>query len=407
MKILVISQYFWPETFIINELVQTIATQGHYIEVLTGKPNYPEGSVFEGYSASGYSTELYNQIPVHRAPLFPRGKGAKKLLLNYCSFILNGLFYFPRFVKKKQFDVIFVFAPSPITSAIPAIFLKWRLRTHLALWVQDLWPESVKATGFIQNKFLLWLIGYMVRGIYAASDTLLVQSKIFATLMEKYTSTEKIVYFPNSFLEPKVNTEIEPVLPSSLLKELEENSCFVFAGNLGTAQALDTILQAAEKIIHIPQCKILLIGNGSRSNWLKQQIAERKINNVMLAGRFPSDIMPAIFSRAVGLLVTLKKEEIFSYTIPSKIQAYLAAGRPIIAALDGEGARIINEAQAGLVSPSEDAAALAKNIEELYYMPVSKRENLGKAGQEYFLEHFEMKKQSLRLIEILKERARS
>ncbi|KTD58310.1 glycosyltransferase, group 1 family [Legionella sainthelensi] len=400
MKILVVSQYFWPETFIINELVQCLAAQGHQIEVVTGKPNYPEGNIFEGYNASGQSTELFHDIPIHRAPLSPRGKGGKKLMLNYLSFIVNGLYHFPRFIRGKEFDVVFVFVPSPITSVIPAIYLKWRLKAHLAVWVQDLWPESVQATGFIQNSFLLKIIGYVVKGIYAASDTLLVQSKTFPTLMKKYTSLEKVVYYPNSFLEPEASITHQD-LPPYLLSELESYTCFVFAGNLGTAQALETIINAAEKISHLTQCKILLIGSGSMSDWLFLQITQRKIKNVLIPGRFPAAAMPIIFSKAAALLVSLKKDELFSYTIPSKIQAYLAAGRPILAALDGEGARIVTEAQAGLVSPAEDADALAKNMEKLYHMPVSEREKLGGAARDFFLEHFEMTTQSRRLIEIL------
>nr|WP_276559052.1 glycosyltransferase family 4 protein [Fluoribacter dumoffii] len=189
-----------------------------------------------------------------------------------------------------------------------------------------------------------------------------------------------------------------------MTRELKENRCFVFAGNLGTAQALDTLMQAAEKLQHLPECKIILIGSGSQTDFLKKHIAEKNLKNVLLPGRFPPSLMPEIFSLATGLLVTLKDEEIFSYTIPSKIQAYLAAGRPILAALNGEGARIVLEAGAGLVSPAEDSAALAKNMEQLYHMTPSEREKLGKAGRSYFLEHFEMKKQSQRLIEILSSR---
>ncbi|USQ13524.1 glycosyltransferase family 4 protein [Legionella lytica] len=408
MKILVVSQYFWPETFIINDLVQCLAAQGHQIEVVTGKPNYPEGTIFEGYSASGCTTELFSGIPVHRAPLLPRGKGGKKLLLNYLSFILSGLIYFPRFVRKKKFDAIFVFVPSPITSVIPAIYLKWRLRAHLAVWVQDLWPESVQATGFIQNKHLLSLIGYMVKKIYAASDTLLVQSKKFPAVMKKYTPLEKVLYYPNLFLEsPKTESVSANDIPADLLSELESNTCVVFAGNLGTAQALETILNAAEEIAHLPQCKIILIGNGSMYDWLHQQIAQREITNISLPGRFPATLMPVIYARATALLVTLKKDEIFSYTIPSKVQAYLAAGRPILAALDGEGAVVVENAQAGLVSSAEDASALAKNIEKLYHMSAAEREKLGIAGRAYFLEHFEMTKQSHRLIEILNNKIKS
>jgi glycosyltransferase involved in cell wall biosynthesis len=404
VKFLVVSQYFWPETFIINDLVQCLAASGHSVEVVTGKPNYPEGKIFKGYSAFGCHSERLEAIPVHRAPIWPRGKGSKKLLLNYLSFIMSGLFYFPRLLKGKQFDVIFVYAPSPITSVLPAMYLKWRFQTHLAVWVQDLWPESVKATGFIQNDVLLKAIGRLVKWIYSVSDTLLVQSQAFTQFMKKYVSEEKIVYYPNSFLETVPQAADAAAIPPVLRAELDNSRCFIFAGNLGTAQALATLVQAAEQLKHLPECKIIIIGSGSMSDWLKQQIKEKDLDNALIPGRLPSSLMPAVFLRATGLLVTLKREDIFSLTIPSKIQAYLAAGRPILAAIDGEGGRIIETAGAGLVSPAEDASALAKNIERLYHMPALEREGLGRAGRAYFLENFEMKKQSEYLIEILKNR---
>nr|HAT8714107.1 glycosyltransferase [Legionella jordanis] len=403
MNILVVSQYFWPETFIINELTQCLVANGHTVEVLTGKPNYPDGKIFEGYSATGCSRDSYcNNIVVHRVPLRPRGRGGKQLIRNYFSFILNGLFHFNRLVKNKEFDFILVYVPSPITSVIPAIYLKWKLKTHLAVWVQDLWPESVKATGFINHPAILKVIGKLVKKIYQFSDTLLVQSQAFIEPMMRYTCQNKIIYYPNSYLELKAQENEQ--IPDALLEVLENETCFVFAGNLGTAQSLETVIEAAKKLKSLPHCKIILIGSGSMSRWLEEQIQKEKLHNVLLPGRFEASLMPSVFARAAGLLVTLKREEIFSYTIPSKVQAYLAAGRPIIAALDGEGARIIEEAGAGLVSPAEDADALAKNIEQLYHMPSLERGALGKAGRAYFLEHFEMTKQSQRLVEILKDR---
>ncbi|CEK10238.1 glycosyltransferase family 4 protein [Legionella hackeliae] len=408
MKILLVSQYFWPESFLINDLVKCLVADGHVVEVLTGKPNYPDGQVFKGYSASSRMTEQFNeQITVHRVPIFPRKKGgAKNLILNYFSFIVSGLFYFPRFAKGKQFDAILVFAPSPITSSIPAIYLKKRLRTHLAIWVQDLWPESLSATGFIRNQKMLNHVGKVVRWIYKASDTLLVQSKAFYQPVEKYADKEKIIYYPNSYLEaPETSLETEQI-PRDLLSMLEQNFCLVFAGNLGTAQALSVIVNAAQQLKHLENLKIVLVGSGSMMPWLKEQKNSQKLDNLILAGRFPSTCMPHIFSRAAGLLVTLKQEEIFTFTVPSKIQAYLAAGRPIIAALDGEGAHVIHDAGAGFATPAEDEKALAISMEQLYHMDPADRNKLGQSGRAYFMKHFEMKKQSQRLIEILEDRVK-
>lgn len=406
MRILLVSQYFYPESFIINNLVQCLTAQGHTIEVLTGKPNYPDGDLFPGYQATGCVTENFSdQVCVHRVPISPRGKGgARRLLLNYISFVLSGLFYFYRSVKGKKFDVIFVFIPSPITAVIPAIYLKKRLKAHLAVWVQDLWPESLSATGFVKNKYVLGLVGRLVRWIYACSDTLLIPSKAFCQPMLNYTFEQKMVYYPNLCIDP-LSVPIEKNnIPSSLLFELKNHFCLVFAGNLGSAQAVETLIEAAGMLEHLTDFKLVLVGSGSMSGWLEQQVIEKKLNNVVIAGRYPESMMPAIFTLAKGLLVTLKRKDIFAYTIPSKIQAYLAAGRPVIAAIDGEAARVVQDAGAGLVSPAEDAQALANNIERLYGMPSLQREKLGASGREYFLKYFEMSHQSQRLVDIFKER---
>jgi glycosyltransferase involved in cell wall biosynthesis len=406
LRIALVSQYFWPESFIINEIVKSLVAHGHVVEVLTGKPNYPDGKVYEGYTADGYIDEFFEgEIMVHRAPLRPRGSGgAKNLLLNYFSFVLNGLLFFRRAIKGRSFDVIFVFAPSPIISVVPAIYLKWRLKAHLAVWVQDLWPESLSATGFIRNRLALRIIGWLVRGIYACTDTLLVQSKAFITPVARYARRDKIVYYPNSYQDSSLQPATCTQVPAELLAQLEHNFCLVFAGNLGTAQSVETLVQAAENLKYLPDCKLVLVGSGSMLGWLEEQTAQKGLDNLILAGRFPAEEMPQFFSRAAGLLVTLKREEIFAYTIPSKIQAYLAAGRPIIAALDGEGARVVEEAGAGLTCPAQDAAGLARCIEQLYQMSPAERDKLGQAGRGYYLEHFEMSRQSRRLMEILESR---
>ncbi len=406
MKILIVTQYFWPESFIINDLARTLAAQGHSVQVLTGKPNYPEGKVFTGYVVKGCMNESFDNIPVYRVPLRPRGSGrAINLALNYFSFVWNGLLFFHRKVKNHSYDTILVFAISPLTAAIPAIYLKWRLKTHLAVWVQDLWPESLSATGFVRNKLLLYCVGWMVRAIYAGADTLLVSSEAFKEPICDYAPISKLAYYPNPYQDQGFDPTLVTQIPKWLLSELEQNFCMVFAGNLGTAQSVETLVEAAEKLqFLIPDCRLVLVGNGSMSAWLEKQKIKRNLANLILAGRFPVAEMPHFFQRAAGLIVTLKRAEIFTYTIPSKVQAYLAAGRPIVAALDGEGSRIVEAAGAGLSCPAEDAAGLANCIQELFHMSSSERNKMGEAGRAYFLKYFEIQRQSHRLIEILENR---
>lgn len=406
MKIALVTQYFWPESFSINDLAKTLVEQGHTVEVFTGKPNYPEGKVFQGYDAAGCSQESYGPgIKVHRVPLRPRGAGgAKNLLFNYLSFVFNGLRYFPRQFQGKDFDVIFVFTLSPITSVIPAIYLKWKLKKHLAIWVLDLWPESLQATGFIRNKTILAAVGLMVRAIYGATDTILVQSRAFVKAVSRYADSSKIIYYPNSYKDTSSPTAGPTQIPSDLLQILENHFCLVFTGNLGTAQAVETLVAAAERLQHLADFRLVLVGSGSMSGWLQQQKQDRALDNVILAGRYPAEEMPQFFQRAQALVVSLKRAEIFAQTVPAKIQSYLAAGRPIIAALDGEGAQVVQEAGAGLACAAEDVDGLVRCTEALYNMAPTGRDALGQAGRRYFLENFEMGKQASRLADILQRR---
>ena len=185
MRLLVVSQYFWPENFRINDLVRSLVRLGHEVDVLTGKPNYPEGVLFNGYHAAGCQVESWGGAAVYRVPLFPRGERSKwRLALNYFSFVFTGLLLGPWVLRKRQYDVVFAYGLSPILVAIPAIFLAWIKRRKLIVWVQDLWPESLVATGYVRNTWVLGAVKWLVRWIYQRSDLLLVQSRAFVASIE-------------------------------------------------------------------------------------------------------------------------------------------------------------------------------------------------------------------------------
>lgn len=401
LRILVVSQYFWPESFIMNDIVRHLCEKGHEVVVATGKPNYPDGKIYSGYTFSGISSEPYlDKIEVLRVPLWPRGRGnALNLILNYLSFVVFGLVLFPWLLRGRSFDSIFVFAPSPITQVIPAILLKYLKRASLSVWIQDLWPESLSATGFLKNGLALRLVGLMVKLIYYFSDTLFVQSRAFIDAVAKYAKKEKIIYFPNSYDLQSVRGDL--VVPDDLQRVLSDHFCVVFAGNLGTAQALDTVVKAAIHLTEMTDIRLVLVGSGSRLNWLKEQKQLYKLDNLVLAGRFPVSVMPLVFEQADALLVTLNHDEIFSLTIPSKLQAYLAAGKPIIASLDGEGARILTEAEAGYSSPAEQVLPLVESIMKMYSLNDEQRKIMGIRGQRYFSQNFDMNKQVDYLVQTL------
>ncbi|AYF87483.1 glycosyltransferase WbuB [Pseudomonas sp. DY-1] len=406
MKILIVTQYFWPEFFIINALSLKLAEQGCEVTVATGKPNYPDGQVFSGYTEEGVQREDWKGLEIIRVPLRTRrAGGGLNLFLNYCSFMISGIRHLPGLLSGRQFDVTIVFAPSPLTSAVPAIFLKSRTKSHLAIWVQDLWPESLSATGFIKNKFILALASLGVRWIYSRADTLLVQSKAFIAPVAKYSKASKIVYYPNSIDDGEIHSSATDELPAELVRDLEGNFCVVFAGNIGKAQSIETLIAAAGRLQHLEKFKLVLVGSGSMSAFVVEEVARLGLTNVVVAGRFPISQMEHIYSRASALIVSLRYEEILSYTIPGKVQAYLASGKPIIACMNGEGARVVLESGAGLACAAEDPNQLAETIEKLYTMPAEFLAEMGRNGRHYFLENFEMAHQAKNLINILASRA--
>jgi glycosyltransferase involved in cell wall biosynthesis len=390
MRILVVSQYFWPEGFRINEVVRSLVEKGVKVDVLTGKPNYPEGAVLNGYRAGGCQVESWAGATVYRVPLFPRGaRSAWRLVLNYLSFVASGLMFGPWLLRKRQYDVVFVYGLSPILLAIPAIFLAWIKRRKLIVWVQDLWPESLSATGYVRNARVLRAVEWVVRWIYSHTDLLLVQSRAFEAPVAALAPGKPIAYYPNSvnatFAEPPSPDLTLPDVPA-----LDEGFAVVFAGNVGAGQAVEVMVEAAALLKDVPQIRFVVFGRGSRWDWMREQVQAQGLTNLHLPGRFPVNTMPGLMQKAGALLVTLADEPIFAMTVPNKVQAYMAAGRPILACLNGEGARLVaEEAQAGLSVPAQDGKALAAAILQLYLMPSEDRARLGANGRRYFKAHFD------------------
>lgn len=386
MKALIVAQYFWPENFRINDVARTLLEKGINVEVLTGKPNYPRGEIYFGYRAWGCQRETYQGININRIPLLARGSGGRQLALNYLSFVLSGLLFAPWMLRKQKFDVIFIYAPSPILQAIPAIFLGWLKGCPVVLWVQDLWPESLSATGHVQNRVVLKLVEQAVRFIYRHTDLLLVQSKAFEGPVRALASGTPIVYYPNSVDD---SFAIQVTEKNLQVEGLGVGFSVMFAGNIGTAQAVEVIVEAASLLKGYEDIHFVVLGEGSRWEWMCLEKQKHKLGNLHLPGRFPVETMPGFMQKASALLVTLADRPIFAATVPNKVQAYFAAGRPIIACLNGEGARLVVEAEAGLATPAEDAQALADSILHLYRLSPAERENMGENGRRYYQEHFE------------------
>ncbi len=403
MRVLIVSQYYWPEGFRINDVARALSEKGIEVEVLTGKPNYPRGEIFAGYCAWGCQQEAYEGININRVPLLARGRGGWRLALNYLSFVVSGLLFAPWMLRKKKYDVIFIYAPSPILQAIPAIFLGWLKGCPVVLWVQDLWPESLFATGHIRNQMVLKLAERVVRFIYRHTDLLLVQSKAFEAPVRSLASNTPIEYYPNS-VDDAFTMPAKGELPE--VAGLGEGFSVMFAGNIGAAQAVDVIVEAASLLREYRDIHFVVLGDGSSRAWMLNEVQKSGLNNFHLPGRFPVETMPGFMQKASVLLVTLADQPIFAATVPNKVQAYMAAGRPIIACLNGEGARLVVEAGAGLATPAEDAKALADTILRLYQLSPAERETMGNNGRKYYQEHFNHDRLIDQLVVILQDAAR-
>lgn len=398
MRVLVVSQYFWPEHFVINNLVERLTKQGVHVCVLTGKPNYPDGKVFDGYRVLGMMREHYAGADVVRVPIIPRSGGsALRLVLNYVSFMISACVIAPLALRDRRFDVVFVYAPSPVLQALPGILLARLKKIPLVVWVQDLWPESLKATGYIETQSVLRAVGRVVRYIYCHANSILIQSEAFREPVARLTDDpSRIRYFPN-IVDPPL-TYSSSSLSDGVAAEIRNAFSLVFAGNIGTAQSIETILAAAEWLESEADIKFYIIGGGSRQCWLKEETKRRNLRNVVFTGRLPATEMPAIYAAASALLVVLRSSPVLAATIPSKLQACLAAGRPIIASMDGEGARLVRLADAGLTCPADDPASLAAAVKRLKAFSPEERTQLGRNGQRYFYEHFDPTKWTQELI---------
>lgn len=389
VRVLIVSQYFFPENFRVNDVAKGLLERGHDVTVLTGQPNYETGSFFEGYSAFRPRRQVLDGVEVVRCPLVPRGPGTgARLALNYASFAMSSAFLAPLRLR-KPFDVGVVYQMSPVTMAVPAFVLKRLWGLPVVFWIQDLWPETLRATGKVRSERVLANLRRMVASMYRASDRVLVESEAFLpAVLEAGLDQDRVAYLPEwaeSFYRP---VEVEEDAPERA--ETRGQFRVVFGGNIGVAQAIDTIIDAADHLRDHPSVRWVMIGDGRRREWAQRRVAELDLQDRFLfLGRRPPEAMPRYFALADILLLTLRRDPAFAMTIPAKLQSYLACGRPIAAAIDGEGARVVRASGAGLTCPAEDSEGLADAVSSLLHMSPPGRAAMGRTGRMFYEAHFE------------------
>lgn len=404
MKLLFVSQYFWPEEFRSNDIVRGLCDRGYNITVLTGLPNYPAGRFYRGYSFfKGPFREKWEGVTIVRMPLFPRGRSSRTMIaLNYISFALFSSVLSPFRIRGK-YDLILCWMASPVTQVIPAIFAKRLVSAPLVLWVMDLWPDSLAASGRVGNGALIHAAGFLTRWIYRRCDRILGQSRRFATHIAGVAgiSASDVEYLP----------QWEPHLPESsnpppAIPTLNKGFRVVFTGNVGFSQDFDTIVAAAEILKDREDVTWIVVGDGQALENVRRQMHARSLEGrIQLLGRYPIEAMPLFYKQAGALLATLRPADIFARTIPTKIQSYLGAGVPLITAIDGEVADLMAESGAGISVPAGDPVRLAEAVQEMADMPPAARNEMGVRGRKYFLEHFDRDRLLDKLESLLREEA--
>ncbi|MEX0377801.1 glycosyltransferase family 4 protein [Bacillus sp. S4] len=353
MKILLVCQYFYPEQFRVNDICFELAKEGHEVTVLTGLPNYPSGVVEKKYSFFKNRKEEINGVTVIRSWLLGRGVGTKRLALNYISFAISSTLK-AMFIK-KDFDLILVYQLSPVTMALPAITLKKITKKPLVLYCHDLWPESIASAGISSDSKIYNVLLKFSKWVYGSADEIFTSSKLFEEYFEDTLGiNDKITHLP-----VYAEALFENISTSNKNSDVLD---LVFAGNIGEMQSVETIIYAANELKKYKNVKFHIVGDGSSREKCETLAQRLELSNVIFYGQHPITEMPKFYEMADAFLVTLKENKAISYTLPNKVQSYMAAGKPIIGAIDGETQVVINEANCGLCSPAENYKELAHNI---------------------------------------------
>ena len=364
-------------------MVVGLKNRGHKVTVLTSLPNYPKGALFKDFKLQPKKYSDFNGVEVFRVPTILRGNNKVKLVLNYLSFALSASTIGVYKLRKYNFDIIFVFEPSPITVGLPAIMFKKIKKVPIIFWVLDLWPDTLQAIGVVKSELIIKLIGSLVSFIYNQCDLILGQSKSFLPHIKKYTKHDSIAYFP-SWAE----LEFSKINDENFYKKKSKFN-IVFTGNIGEAQDFPAILDAIELLKVNPNVHWIFVGDGRLLPWVESEILTRELSSyVTIEGQHPIEKMQDFFAQADALLLSLKDEPIFSMTIPGKLQAYLSSGKPILAMLNGEGAKIIEESGCGLTSRAGDSAALVRSVSALIKMNAKDRKEMGLKGLKFSKDQF-------------------
>lgn len=384
MRILLLSQWFDPEpTFKGLAFARELVKLGHQVEVLTGFPNYPGGKVYPGYRVRLLQRENIDGISIIRVPLYPsHDTSSIKRIFNYVSFAISAALLGPLFVK--QADVVYVYHP-PATVALPAFMLRFLRGMPFVYDIQDLWPDTLKASGMLTNSKILKCVEVWCNLTYRFANHIVVLSPGFKKLLHKRGVVPNKISVIYNWCDETQITTMERSEAAQCEPQMAGRFNVVFAGTMGKAQALDEVLDAAALIAgRLPHVQFVFIGGGIDLERLKQKSEQMFLPNVMFLPRRPVAEIGSVLCMADALLVHLKDDPLFEITLPSKTQSYLAAGRPVIMAVRGDATDLVKQAGAGIICSPEDAESIASAVGKLAAMHQDERDKIGKSGANYY-----------------------
>lgn len=378
MKVLVVSQHYYPENFRITDICETLVKMGHDITVICGYPNYPEGYIYSDYRGKNkkkHKDEVINGVSIHRCFEIARGHSSFKLFLNYYSVCLS----MKRKAKrlKEQFDCVFVNQTSPVMVGWAGIAYARKHHVPCYLYCYDLWPASLAAGGIKKKSIVYKIFNRVSRKVYQRANRVLVTSKSFIEyLVDNHGLDKSKIFYMPQYCES---------LYEDIKSKEHKGINYVFTGNVGRMQSVETIIRAADLVKNRGDIKIHIVGDGSDLNRCKELADSLQTNNIVFYGRRQIEDMPGFYSLADAMIITLSKDELISKTLPGKVQSYMAAGKPIVGAVDGEANEIIKESGCGYVCDSEDYESLA-----LLFLNFDKKQAkiFSKASKDFYLKHF-------------------
>ena len=397
MKILVICQHYWPEPYYLADVCEELARRGHEVHVITDVPNYPMGTIYPEYRRGKQRNQTRNGVKITRTFTIGRRHNILFRFLNYYSYAFSSTFCAKRL--SEEYDVVFTNQTSPVMMVRAAMAYAKKRKKKAVLYCMDLWPASLAAGGIKEKSIIYRHYQKVSEKLYKKADTILITSKMFRRYLEKNfgIQDDRICYFPQY-----ADSRFE--LGDLTAGETKETVDFMFAGNIGAAQNIDTVIRTADLMRNDSRLRWHIVGDGSELEHLKKLVHERMLDGtVIFHGRKPAEEMPKYYSLADAMLVTLTKDPFISMTLPGKVQTYMAAGKPIIASADGEIPLVLREAECGYCAPAEDPEGLAKAV--TCFLERGKWEELGKNAREYYQSHFTRERFMNALEQILQEHA--